>query len=664
MTQTDLKLVADTIRCLSADGVQSAKSGHPGMPMGTADYATVLFTKFLKHCPSKPAWPDRDRFIVSAGHGSMLVYSLLHLSGYDLPMDELKKFRQYGSLTPGHPEQGITPGVETTTGPLSQGIGNSIGMALTERMLAARYNTPDISPVDHYTYVICSDGDLMEGLSHEACAIAGHLKLHKLIVFYDCNRITIEGATDLAYSDDVRRRFEGYHWNVLEIDGHDYSSIEQALNDARAETERPTIIIGHTHIGHGSPNMHDSAKIHGAPLGEDELRATKKHLGFPEDQSFYVPEKVRELFAARRQALEAEAQAWEDTWSAYASAHPELAAAWQSAMDMHIPADIEATLPDFDPDQPLATRVASGKTIQALAKQIPSLIGGSADLAPSTNTLIDDVASVAPGKYEGRNLHFGIREHGMAALLNGMMLHGGFRVFGATFFVFSDYCRPSVRLSAIMKVPVIYVFTHDSFYVGEDGPTHQPVEQTAALRAIPGLTVIRPSDATETAAAWVTALRNTRGPTALLLTRQNVDVIDRSQYASANLLKKGAYTLWQSTEGDPELILIATGSEVPLALEAARELAAKHSVRVVSMPSWELFEQQDGAYRESVLPRNCRRRLAIEAATSLGWERYIGDTGLILSLDHFGESGPFKDLAKAYGFTTERVVQLATQLMT
>ncbi len=662
MTHTDLKLVADTIRCLSADGVESAKSGHPGMPMGTADYAAVLFTKVLNHCPSKPRWADRDRFIVSAGHGSMLLYSLLHLSGYDLPMEELEKFRQFGSLTPGHPEHGLTPGVETTTGPLSQGIGNSIGMALTERMLAARYNTADFTPVDHYTYVICSDGDLMEGLSHEACAIAGHLKLHKLIVFYDSNRITIEGATDLAYSDDVRRRFEGYHWNVLEIDGHDYTSIEQALTDAHAETERPTIIIGHTHIGQGSPNMHDTAKVHGAPLGEDELRATKKHLGFPEDKTYYVPDKVREIFAARRQDLEAKVKAWDERWSAYTAAHPDLAAAWQSAMSLEIPADIEAQLPAFDPAQPLATRVASGKTIQALAQQIPSLIGGSADLAPSTNTLIDNVDSVAPGKYEGRNLHFGIREHGMAALLNGMMLHGGFRVFGATFFVFSDYCRPSVRLSAIMEMPVIYVFTHDSFYVGEDGPTHQPIEHAAALRAMPGLTVIRPSDATETAAAWVAALRNTKGPTALLLTRQNVAVIDRSKYAPANLLEKGAYTLWQSAEGEPELILIATGSEVELALAAAGNLASKHRVRVVSMPSWELFEQQDAAYRESVLPRDCRRRIAIEAGASFGWERYIGNEGRTLCLDHFGKSGPYKDLAKAYGFTPERVAEIAAEL--
>ncbi len=662
MTHSDLKLIADTIRCLSADGVESAKSGHPGMPMGTADFAAVLFGKILKHCPSQPQWADRDRFVVSAGHGSMLLYSLSHLSGYDLPLEELKKFRQYGSLTPGHPEHGMTAGVETTTGPLSQGIGNSIGMALAERMLAARYNTADYTPVNHHTYVICSDGDLMEGLSHEACALAGHLKLHKLIVFYDSNRITIEGKTDLAYSDDVRRRFEGYHWNVLEIDGHDYSALEKALTDARAETERPTIIIGRTHIGQGSPNLHDTAKVHGAPLGEEELRATKRNLGFPEDEKFHVPEKVRELFAARRQKLETEAKTWHEQWSAYAAAHPDLATAWKSAMDLEIPADLEAALPAFNPEQALATRVASGKTIQTLAQQIPYLVGGSADLAPSTNTLIDDVDSIAPGEYSGRNLHFGIREHGMAALLNGMMLHGGFRVFGATFFVFSDYCRPSVRLSAIMKMPVIYVFTHDSFYVGEDGPTHQPIEHAAALRAMPGLTVIRPSDATETAAAWVAALRNTTGPTALLLTRQNVKIIDRSVYPPANSLEKGAYTLWQSAEGDPDLILIATGSEVELALAAAEDLAARQRVRVVSMPSWELFEQQDAAYRESVLPRACRRRIAIEAASSFGWERYVGEDGRVLCLDHFGESGPFKDLAQAYGFTRERVAEIAADM--
>lgn len=663
MKHKELKLVADTIRCLAADGVEKAKSGHPGMPMGTADFAAVLFTGVLKHCPVRPDWPDRDRFVVSAGHGSMLLYSLLHLAGYALPLSELQKFRQFGSLTAGHPEHGLTPGVETTTGPLSQGIGNAVGMALCERMLATRYNTTDFTPVDHHTYVICSDGDLMEGLSHEACALAGHLKLHKLIVFYDSNRITIEGATDLAYSDDVRRRFEGYHWNVLEIDGHDFDAIEKALQDARSEKERPTIIIGRTHIGQGSPNLHDTAKIHGAPLGEEELRATKRNLGFEADRSFYVPESVSALFASRRNQLEQQATDWDRRWSAYQAAHPDLATAWRAAMNLEVPADLDSLLPVFDPAKPLATRVASGKTIQALSQAIPSLVGGSADLAPSTNTLIDAVESIAPGRYAGRNLHFGIREHGMAALLNGMMLHGGFRAFGATFFVFSDYCRPSVRLSSIMKLPVIYVFTHDSFYVGEDGPTHQPVEHIAALRSMPGITVIRPSDATETAAAWAAALRNTTGPTALLLTRQNVGIIDRAIYPPATLLEKGAYTLWQNASGKPDLILIASGSEVELALTAAQSLTTEKTVRVVSMPSWELFEHQDAGYRESVLPSACRNRIAIEAGTSFGWERYVGDHGRVLGLDHFGESGPFKALAQAYGFTVEGLTAIIAAVL-
>ncbi len=663
MDPSDIKLVADTIRCLSADGVESAKSGHPGMPMGTADFAAVLFLKVLKHCPDRPDWVDRDRFVLSAGHGSMLLYSLLHLSGYDLAIEQLRQFRQFGSLTAGHPEHGLTPGVETTTGPLSHGISNAVGMALAERMLAARYNTGKLTPIDHHTYVICSDGDLMEGLSHESCALAGHLRLHKLIVFYDSNRITIEGATDLAYSDDVRQRFEGYHWNVLEVDGHDHAAIEKALTDARAETARPTLIIGHTHIGQGSPNLRDTAKVHGAPLGEDELRATKRNLGFPEDQRFYIPDSVRQLFAARHQAMAHAAAEWDRRWSEYAAAQPDLAAAWQAAISLELPADLAEALPAFDPVKALATRVASGKTIQALAAKIPALVGGSADLAPSTNTLIDHAASVGPGQYAGRNFHFGVREHGMAALLNGIMLHGGFRVFGATFFVFSDFCRPAIRLAAIMKLPVIYVFTHDSFYVGEDGPTHQPVEQLAALRAMPGVTVIRPAEATETAAAWVAALRNKTGPTALLLTRQNVSTLDRSVYPPANLLEKGAYVLWQNTTTQPDLILIASGSEVELALAAAEKLAAQYKLRVVSMPSWELFEQQDAAYRESVLPSACHRRLAIEAAASFGWERYIGDRGRSLCLNHFGLSGPYKTLGKEFGFTPERVIEIVAELM-
>lgn len=662
LSREDLVLAANTIRCLSADGVQKAKSGHPGMPMGMADVAAVLWLKHFEHCPANPAYPSRDRFVLSGGHGSMLLYSLLHLAGYDLPLDELKKFRQWGSKTPGHPEFGHTPGVETTTGPLGQGCANAVGMAIAERMLAQRFNTEDYQPVDHYTYVFCGDGDLMEGISHEAFALAGHLGLHKLIVFYDSNKITIEGSTDLAYSDDVRRRFQGYNWKVLEIDAHDYEQIDKAIRSAQRECHRPTIIICKSHIAHGSPNKHDTAGAHGEPLGDDEVKATKKNLGFPEDREFYVPDRVAELFQTRKGELKRKAAKWDRDFNKYCEANPDKATLWRKHFTDAIPEDLEKSLPVFDVSKPLATRVASEKVIQAMAQAVPWLVGGSADLAPSTKTLIAGAESIARGKFAGRNFHFGVREHGMAGVLNGIALHGGFRVYGATFFVFSDYCRPSVRLSAMMKVPVIYVFTHDSFYVGEDGPTHEPVEHTMALRTIPGITVIRPSDPTETGAAWVTALKNRKGPTALLLTRHNLSVIDRSKYAAASNLEKGAYTLWQSAGGDPELILIATGSEVEVALKAAEELAKTSRVRVVSMPSWELFDKQTEEYRNSVLPPSCKRRLSVEAGITAGWGKYVGDQGKSIGLDRFGASGPYKVLAENFGFTAANVVAVARTL--
>ncbi len=652
----DVNLAANTLRCLAADAVQKANSGHPGMPMGMADVAAVLFLNHLNHCPSRPDWINRDRFVLSGGHGSMLLYGLLHLSGYGLPMEELKAFRQWDSRTPGHPEYGHTVGVETTTGPLGQGCGNAVGMALAERMLAARLNVGAFPLIDHYTYVFCGDGDLMEGISHEALALAGHLKLNRLIVFYDDNRITIEGSTELAYSDDVRKRFQGYHWNVLEIDGHNLEEIEKALAAAKAEKERPTLVITHTHIAHGAPNLHDSHKAHGEPLGADEVKATKRHLGFPEDQDFYVPEAVRDQFAARARELEARVAAWEADLQKYRAAHPDRAAQWDQFFHPELPADLAAQLPVFEVDKPIATRVASGKVMQKLAALCPGLVGGAADLAPSTRTFLEGYASIKPGQFEGRNLHFGVRELGMSAILNGMALHGGFRVFGATFFVFSDYCRPAIRLSAIMKVPVIYVFTHDSFYVGEDGPTHEPVEHLMSLRLMPGLTVIRPADPTETAAAWVAALKNTGGPTLLLLTRQNVPVLDRTVYPPADRLEKGAYVLWQSRPGVPDLILIATGSEVGLALTAAKELAAEGIVRVVSMPCWEFFDRQPASYRDEVLPPACTRRVAIEAGTTLGWQKYVGDRGLMVGLDRYGASAPFKMLAEQFGFVPARVV--------
>ncbi len=658
-----MTLVANTIRGLAMDGVQKANSGHPGMPMGMADVAAVLYLKHLNHCPTRPDWVNRDRFVLSAGHGSMLLYSLLNLSGYDLPLDELKHFRQWGSKTPGHPEHGHTVGVETTTGPLGQGCGNSVGMALAERMLAARFNAGTYLPVDHHTYVIAGDGDLMEGLSHEAFSLAGHLGLSKLVVFYDSNRITIEGKTDLAYSDDVRKRFLGYKWNVLEIDGHSFEEIDKAILAAKAEKERPTLIITHTHIAQGAPTLHDSSKAHGEPLGVEEIKAAKRGLGLPEDQDFYVPDAVREVFAARARELDSRVAAWEADFRKYAAAYPDLAQLWDAGLKQALPPDLEAQMPVFDVAKPEATRVSSGKVIQKLAKALPWLVGGSADLSPSTKTIIDGAASVLPGQFEGRNLHFGVREHAMAAALNGMALHGGFRVYGATFFIFSDYCRPSVRLSAIMGLPVTYVFTHDSFYVGEDGPTHEPIEHLASFRCMPNVSVIRPGDATETAAAWLMAMKHTTGPTLLLLTRHNLPVLDRTVYPAASCLEKGAYTLWQSAPGVPALTLIASGSEVCLALDAAKVLAATTAVRVVSMPSWDLFEKQSQAYKDEVLPPACTARLAIEAGATLGWHKYVGPKGAVLGVDHFGASAPYKAIAEHFGFTPANVVKMARELL-
>jgi len=660
----NLNLVANTIRGLAMDGVQRANSGHPGMPMGCADFASVLWLQFLKYDPQDPAWPDRDRFVLSAGHGSLLLYSLLHLAGYDLPLEQLRQFRQLDSRTPGHPEYGATPGVETTTGPLGQGLGNAVGMALAEAMLAAKFNAGGEPIVDHRTYVIAGDGCLMEGISHEVCSLAGHLGLHKLIVFYDSNRITIEGATDLAYSDDVRRRFEGYHWNVLEIDGHDRAACAQALRDAQAAAGQPTLIIGHTHIAQGSPNKHDTHKAHGEPLGADEVRAAKLALGLPPDQEFYVPDEVRALFAARAAELAAVQAAWRARLQAWRAAQPALAAEWDVHQQRQVPADLEQALPAFDPAKPMATRQASGETLQALARRMPHLVGGAADLAPSTSTLLKGRPSVQPRQFLGRNLHFGVREHGMLAVQNGLVLHGGWIVYAATFFVFADYCRPSLRLAALMRIPSIYVFTHDSIFLGEDGPTHEPVEHLAALRCIPNLSLIRPADATETAVAWTAALAHTDGPTALVLTRQALPVLDRAQFPAAANLRRGAYTLWQSGTGKPDLILIGTGSEVSLVLAAGRQLAGEGTnVRVVNMPSWDLFAQQTKQYRHTVLPPACKKRLAVEAAVKFGWERYVGHTGQVIGMTRFGASAPYKALAQKFGFTVEHVVAVAKKML-
>ena len=660
----NLELAASTIRALTIDAVQKANSGHPGMPMGTADFAAVLFLKHLKHFPKDANWPDRDRFVLSPGHGCMLLYCLLHLAGYDLKLEELKLFRQWGSRTPGHPEHGVTPGVETSTGPLGQGCGNAAGMALAEAMLAARFNSAAGKIVDHYTYGICSDGDLMEGVSHEAFSLAGHLGLNKLIMFYDCNRITIEGSTDLAYSDDVRKRFEGYRWNVLEVDGHNFDEIDRALSRARQEQERPTIIIGRTLIAKGSPHMAGNAEAHGAPLGPDEVKATKANLGFAPDSEFFVPDEVRADFASRLAELEKIYQKWQADFEAYRRNDAAKAQEWDEAHGLVLSPKLEKCLPAFDPAKPVATRSASHKIIQSLAKAVPYLVGGSADLAPSTRTIMDGAGDVGPRAFAGRNFHFGIREHAMGSILNGIALHKGFRAFGATFFVFADYFRPSIRMACIMKLPVIYVLTHDSFYVGEDGPSHEPVEHAMSLRLIPEMTVIRPADPTETGAAWVAALKNTAGPTAILLTRQNVPVLDRAQLPPASKLEMGAYTLWQNEKGRPKFIIIASGSEVQLALDAARELAKDGlKVRVVSMPSWELFERQPEKYRRKILPPSCKMRLVVEAGRSMGWEKYAGSKGRIFGLDHFGASAPYKVLAKEYGFTTENIVRIVKEMM-
>ncbi|MDZ8117355.1 transketolase [Pontiella agarivorans] len=658
----DLKLTANTIRGLAMDGVQAAKSGHPGMPMGMADVAAVLWAKYLKYNPVNPDWPDRDRFILSAGHGSMLHYSLLHLAGYDLPIEELKNFRQFGSKTAGHPEYGHTVGVETTTGPLGQGVTNGVGMAIAEKMLEARYNSAERKIVDHFTYVIASEGEFEEGVSHEAFSLAGNHGIGKLIVFYDQNFISIEGDTHITYTDDVTKRMEAYHWQVLEVDGHNHDEIAAAIEAAQAETEKPTVIICNTKIGYGSPNKEGGHECHGAPLGEEEILLTKKNLGMPEDK-FYVPAEVYEGFkAVARKNAETEAL-WNAAFAQFAQTDPEKALEWDIAQKGELP-DLKEVLPEFEKGSSLATRSASGKTINAIAKKMPFLVGGSADLAPSNNTYMADMGDIGKDAFDGRNFHFGVRELAMGAIMNGVQLHGGFRIFGGTFLVFADYVRPAARLAALMGLPVIYVFTHDSFCVGEDGPTHQPIETCASLRMIPNMTVIRPADPTETAMAWVAALENKSGPTALLLTRQNLPVIDRDEYPAADNLKKGAYTLWQSGEGDPDLLMIATGSEVEITLAAAEKLGGEGAnVRVVSMPSWELFEKQDQDYQDSVLPPACVKRVAVEAGTSFGWERYVNRCGVMITKDDFGASGPFKVLQKEFGFTAENVYEKAKVLL-
>ncbi len=659
------ELSVATIRTLAIDGVEKANSGHPGMPLGAAPMAHVLWTRHLRFDPADPAWPDRDRFVLSAGHGSMLLYALLHLSGFGVTIEELEHFRQWGSRTPGHPEHGLTPGVEATTGPLGAGFSNSVGMAIAETFLAATFNRPGHTMVDHRTFGILGDGCLMEGVAAEAASLAGHLGLGKLIYLYDDNHITIEGSTDLAFTEDVGRRFEAYGWQVVTVDdGNDLEAIDEALKTACAETARPSLIKVSTVIGYGSPHKAGTADCHGAPLGKDEMTLTKEALGWPAGVSFAVPERVREWYAAAAARGAAARAGWQERFTGYELEYPDLARQWKAALAGQLPDGWKSKLPTFAAGESVATRSASGKVLNALAAQIPTLMGGSADLAPSNNSNLAGLGDFQARSPGGRNLHFGVREHAMGGVLNGLALHGGVFPFGATFFVFSDYMRPAIRLAALSHLPVTYVFTHDSIALGEDGPTHQPIEHLASLRAMPGLVVIRPSDANETAMAWRAALERRGGPTALVLSRQNLPVLDRKVLGHAEGLLKGAYILKDPPCGVPRVILIGTGSEVHIALEAAQKLAA-HGVgaRVVAMPSWELFQAQSAAYREKVLPAKIKARVTLEAGSTFGWERFAGDEGIVVGIDRFGASAPAGVLYEKLGLTVGKVVKSALGLI-
>ncbi len=657
-------LCINALRMLSADEVQQANSGHPGLPLGAAAMVYVLWTKFLRFNPSNPQWPNRDRYVHSAGHGSALLYALLHVTGYDLSLDELKRFRQWESKTPGHPEYNPSLGVECTTGPLGQGFSMGVGMAIAERFLAAKFNTPKFPVIDHYTYGICSDGDLMEGVTSEAASLAGHLKLGKLIYLYDDNHICIEGDTALTFSEDVGARFKAYGWHVQRVtDGNDVEAVEKAIIQARMEIDRPSLIMCRTHIGFGSPKQ-DSPGAHGEPLGEEALKATKENFSWPIEPRFYIPDEALKHF---RQAVD-RGRTWESDWTAgvtqYKAQHPDMGEKLESALIGDLPTDWDADIPVFDPKEGgIATRAASGKVLNGLAKRLPQMLGGSADLAPSTKTLIAGAADQSAEHHEGRNLRFGVREHVMGAIVNGMALHGGVIPYGATFLVFADYMRPALRLAAIMDVHSIFVFTHDSIAVGEDGPTHQPVEHLASLRAIPGLTVLRPADANETAEAWKLAITRKK-PTVLALTRQKLPILDRTEYAPAEDTAKGAYVV-SDCDGKPDLLMLATGSEVSLALKAQIKLAEEKGIksRVISMPSWEIFVEQPVDYRNSVLPPDIKARLGIEAGCSFGWHRWVGDSGDLISVDRFGASAPGSEVLDKYGFNVENVVEKAVALV-
>ncbi len=655
----------NTLRFLSADMVQQANSGHPGLPMGCAALAYTLWTRHLHHSPQNPAWPGRDRFILSGGHGCALLYSLLHLTGYDLPLDELERFRQWGSKTPGHPEYGLTPGVEVTTGPLGQGFANGVGMAIAEAHLEAEFNLPEHSVVNHFVYAIVTDGDLMEGISSEAASLAGHLQLGKLIYLYDDNHISIDGSTEIAFTEDRAARFEAYKWQVLHVkDGNDVEALDAAIQ-ATEKDPRPSLIICRTHIGYGLPTRQDTSKAHGEPPGNEELDGAKEKLGWPKQPRFYIPEDVLAHFRlaiTRGHELEAD---WSTKLEAYKKSSPQKFAELDRRLAGKLPEDWESSLPIFPADEKgLATRIASGKVINALAAKIPELVGGSADLTPSTKTWMDGYPAFEPETPDGRNFHFGVREHAMGAIVNGMAVHGGLIPFGATFLTFADYMREPIRLSAISHYPSIWVFSHDSIGLGEDGPTHQPVEQIASLRAIPNLTVIRPADANETASAWKLAIARRHAPTVLALTRQNVPTFDRSMFAPADGLERGAYVLTDLGDGQPGLILMASGSEVGLIVQAGRKLAAlSMTIRLISFPSWELFAAQSREYRETVLPSSIKPRLAVEAGVSMGWERWVGENGVVVAIDRFGASAPAEIVYRELGMTVENIVTRALSLV-
>jgi len=657
-------LCINTMRTLAIDAIEAANSGHPGAPMGLAPAAYVLWTRILRHNPQNPDWVDRDRFVLSGGHASMMLYSLLYLCGYDVSLDDIKNFRQWGGKTPGHPEFGLTPGVETTTGPLGQGFANAVGMAMAERHLAARFNRDGHDLVNHHIYMMCGDGDLMEGVASEAASMAGHLGLGKLIAIYDDNKITIEGGTDIAFTEDVEARFKAYKWHVQRVDdGNDLEAIQSAIEAAGAEAAKPSLILLRTHIAYGSPNKQDSCKAHGAPLGEEEVRLTKECLGCPIDEVFCVPDQVLEAFkSCLKKGQDAEA-AWQENFNAFSSAYPDTAVEFIHTISGKLPDAWDADFPDFSGTEAIATRAASGQVLNAISDKLPTLMGGSADLAPSNNTIIKASHDFQKDAYRGRNIRFGVREHAMGAILSGMALHKGVRPFGGTFLVFADYMRPSIRLAALMNLPVIYVFTHDSIAVGEDGPTHQPVEHLASLRAVPGLTVIRPADAHETAAAWSQAIMSTDSPVALLLSRQKLPVLEANPSAVFGGVSKGAYIL-ADVDGMPDIILIGTGSEVSVCLEAKNKLSENGiSARVVSMPSWELFEKSPQNYKDDVLPPNVAARIAIEAGISMGWERYVGNANAIIGINRFGASAPGGTVMEKFGFTVESVVNKAIEIL-